>query len=203
LTKRPRKKPIVEEDPDFDSKGVEEAKFPCLQCNKFKARKQHELDKHSFEKHASNRLCTQCGHMSSTYKDFVAHNETHLFNCDICGKKVLGVRALRAHMKKHDLKKEDCAGVATSKVACDICGILLLPASVKGHMELAHSVEIHRCDLCGHTTNCKAKLLDHRNRHFEKLSTCPECGKMVKNIKRHFRRTCSGKKIRDILLSFV
>ena len=56
---RPRKKPIVEEDPDFDSKGVEEAKFPCLQCNKFKARKQHELDKHSFEKHASNRLCTQ------------------------------------------------------------------------------------------------------------------------------------------------
>ena len=57
---RARKKAIIEEeDPDFDSKGLEEAKFPCLQCNKFKARKQHELDKHAFERHASNRLCTQ------------------------------------------------------------------------------------------------------------------------------------------------
>ena len=58
---RRKKKDIIEneeEENGLEDDGLEAAKYPCLQC-KFKARKQQDLDRHAFEKHKVNRLCTQ------------------------------------------------------------------------------------------------------------------------------------------------
>ena len=57
---RRKKKDITEneEEDGLEDDGQEAAKYPCLQC-KFKARKQQDLDRHAFEKHKVNRLCTQ------------------------------------------------------------------------------------------------------------------------------------------------
>ena len=57
---RRKKKDITEneEEDGLEDDGLEAAKYPCLQC-KFKARKQQDLDRHAFEKHKVNRLCTQ------------------------------------------------------------------------------------------------------------------------------------------------
>jgi len=180
--------------------GEEEIKYPCHLC-KYKARTSSDLEKHAFEKHDANRLCTQCGHLSDTYKDFIKHNETHLFTCEICHKKLLGVRVLKAHMKLHQSKEEAPGGggsalTDTPKVPCDICGVLLQELSLKHHIAQVHSNEIHQCDVCDFTANTKYKITDHRKRHFGTMSTCPECGKTVKNLKRHFRRNCGGKRER-------
>jgi len=179
--------------------GEEEIKYPCHLC-KHKARTSADLEKHAFEKHDANRLCTQCGHLSDTYKDFIKHNETHLFSCEVCHKKMLGVRVLRAHMKLHQ-SKEEAPGGSTAlseipKVPCDICGVLLQELSLKHHIAQVHSNEIHQCDVCDFTANTKYKITDHRRRHFGTVSDCPECGKTVKNLKRHFRRNCGGKRER-------
>jgi len=79
------------------------------------------------------------------------------------------------------------------KVACDICGILVLEVSLKQHIDGVHSTEVLKCDLCDYSANSKVKIMDHRKRHFREISKCPECGKMVKSLKRHFRRMCGRK----------
>ena len=43
--------------------GEEEIKYPCHLC-KYKARTSSDLEKHAFEKHDANRLCTQVCHFN-------------------------------------------------------------------------------------------------------------------------------------------
>ena len=52
--KKKKEKPL----PNLDKIERDKLKIPCLQC-KFKTKRQADLDKHVFEKHETNRLCTQ------------------------------------------------------------------------------------------------------------------------------------------------
>ena len=36
-----------------------------------------------------------------SFKDYVSHNQTHLWTCEICKKKILGMKGFRWHMRKH------------------------------------------------------------------------------------------------------
>jgi len=169
--------------------------IPCTLCD-FQAKNNHFLDKHTFEEHEASRLCTQCGYLCISFKDYVSHNQTHLWTCEICKKKVLGMKGFRWHMRKHKTgAEEDKTSIA--KVPCDICGVFMLEKSLKHHHLNDHSEEIIKCDICDYTANSKYKVAVHRKRHFNKITNCPECGKVVKDLKSHFRRKCGNTKEKE------
>ena len=126
----------------------------------------------------------QCGHLSDTYEDFVAHNNTHVYTCEICNSKYLGARSLKAHMvRAHPEDKE--------KVPCDICGKMVHAYGLSMHKENSHSTDVHQCDRCDYATNSKYKYKIHYKRHFMITKECTECGKAVKDLKKHFRDFCN------------
>ena len=63
---RPKKEVAYFDDVDADC----EEKSKMLRCHlcTFKAKSGIGLERHAFEKHEANRLCTQCGHLSDTFK---------------------------------------------------------------------------------------------------------------------------------------
>eukprot|EP00088_Acartia_fossae_P024070 TRINITY_DN2504_c2_g1_i3.p1 TRINITY_DN2504_c2_g1~~TRINITY_DN2504_c2_g1_i3.p1 ORF type:complete len:616 (+),score=167.97 TRINITY_DN2504_c2_g1_i3:81-1928(+) len=183
---RPRKDFNTEAETDEDK-----AKLVCHLCN-YKAKSQIGLEQHAFEQHEANRLCTQCGHLSETFEDYLKHDKSHSMSCEVCQKIILGARNLRVHMKLHETKVEDSSEV--NRIPCDICGHLLRANSMYSHMLHVHSSEVHKCDVCDFTTNTKPKLNIHRRKHFKKLVECPECKKMVKDLNLHFFRSCANKK---------
>eukprot|EP00088_Acartia_fossae_P024075 TRINITY_DN2504_c2_g2_i1.p1 TRINITY_DN2504_c2_g2~~TRINITY_DN2504_c2_g2_i1.p1 ORF type:complete len:612 (+),score=137.26 TRINITY_DN2504_c2_g2_i1:81-1916(+) len=192
---RPRKDGIYSEESSSGPKTeYDKTKKICHVC-KFRAKTLVELEKHAFEVHEANRLCTQCGHLSDTYDDYVKHDKSHLFNCDMCQKKILGSKNLRKHMKTHETKKEDSSKLP--RVPCDVCGQLLRENSIYSHMRLVHCTEVHKCDLCDFTTNAKSRLDIHRKKHFNKAVECPECGKVVKDMRKHLLRKCGNSKEKE------
>ena len=129
-------------------------------------------------------ILLQCGHLSDTYEDFVAHNNTHVYTCEICNSKYLGARSLKAHMvRAHPEDKE--------KVPCDICGKMVHAYGLSMHKENSHSTDVHQCDRCDYATNSKYKYKIHYKRHFMSTKECTECGKAVKDLKKHFRDFCN------------
>eukprot|EP00088_Acartia_fossae_P024071 TRINITY_DN2504_c2_g1_i4.p1 TRINITY_DN2504_c2_g1~~TRINITY_DN2504_c2_g1_i4.p1 ORF type:complete len:580 (+),score=150.99 TRINITY_DN2504_c2_g1_i4:1-1740(+) len=185
---RPRKNYFLEQSSAENDE--DKVKMLCHLCN-FKAKSHIGLERHAFEQHEANQLCTQCGHLSETFDDYLKHDKSHSFNCEVCQKNILGARNLKVHMKMHETKKEDGE---VNRIPCDICGHLLRANSMYSHMLHVHSSEVHKCDVCDFTTNTKPKLNIHRRKHFKKLVECPECKKMVKDLNLHFFRSCANKK---------
>ena len=44
-----------------------------------------------------------------------------------------------------------------------------------------------KCDLCDYVANSKQKMKWHTANHFSDFKECPNCGKMTKKLKAHFR----------------
>jgi len=158
----------------------------CKQCG-FKAPYQLALDKHEFKEHQATRLCVQCGHISTTYEDFISHDKTHLIKCEQCETKVFGRAALKIHIRKHHEKKEE------REVPCDVCGTLVFEKSLNCHKEAVHSGIEYKCDLCDYVTTYKYAIKQHKKRHFKEPQKCPECGKMFKSLSQHYRRSCPAR----------
>eukprot|EP00088_Acartia_fossae_P028223 TRINITY_DN2901_c0_g1_i2.p1 TRINITY_DN2901_c0_g1~~TRINITY_DN2901_c0_g1_i2.p1 ORF type:complete len:618 (-),score=140.71 TRINITY_DN2901_c0_g1_i2:87-1940(-) len=192
---RPRKNISYDEN-DEEGKAPPAKFFFCTVCN-FKALNSVGLERHMFAEHEANRLCTQCGHLSDTYKDYLAHDKTHVYICEVCQKSVMGRKGLQNHMKSHEETKAQKDEKEMSKVPCDKCGKFVLQRSMYAHMSLVHATEDVKCDLCEFTTNAKAKLAKHRRLHFKRPETCPNCGKLVKDLKKHFFRKCGRSAMTD------
>jgi len=161
----------------------------CKQCG-FKAPYQLALDKHEFQVHQATRLCVQCGHVSTTYEDYISHDKTHLLQCEQCDRKVFGSLALKHHMNKIHEKKEQ------EKVSCDLCGVMISANSMKTHMFSKHGgLKDLKCELCSFVTNSKIILRAHKKSHFTPVKKCPECGGMFKALAKHYARSCSARKL--------
>lgn len=172
--------------------------LPCASCD-YKAKDNHDFDKHTFTEHEASRLCTQCGYLSTSFRDYTSHNQTHIFTCEICQEKKLGLKGFRKHMKSHETQHINVSVAKPTpkkeynRVTCDMCGVLLFENNLKQHILTEHTHETHKCDLCDYTANTKLKVQNHRRSHFVKMSKCHECGKNVKDIRKHFLRNCAGK----------
>ena len=112
----------------------------------------------------------------------------------ILQEKKLGLKGFRKHMKSHEAPENIPVPLTTfrkefnTQVPCDMCGLLLFENKLKSHKLTKHTHETHNCDLCNYTANNKVKVRNHRKSHFVKMSKCNECGKNVKDVRRHFLR---------------
>ena len=84
--------------------------------------------------------------------------------------------------KSHSFNSHVC----TTKWQCKICGICL-----KSHKHLeSHVKSIHNIGKQSNCRFCGIKVFNRRNheRQFHKSrQTCPDCGKIVKNMKHHYQ----------------
>jgi len=157
----------------------------CSQCD-FKSKVERNLDKHCFDVHETNRLCTKCGHLSDNYDQYIQHLKTHPVKCPICNRLVAvnNRRSLELHISKmhKEQNEEDII-----KVPCDMCGKLVNEKSLQSHQKMAHGNKTVKCDVCNSMFVTEAAMLKHREQHFKSNSTCPECGKQVKHLAGHLR----------------
>eukprot|EP00088_Acartia_fossae_P024072 TRINITY_DN2504_c2_g1_i5.p1 TRINITY_DN2504_c2_g1~~TRINITY_DN2504_c2_g1_i5.p1 ORF type:complete len:626 (+),score=101.23 TRINITY_DN2504_c2_g1_i5:81-1958(+) len=169
----------------------EKAKLLCNLCE-FRALSGKGLERHAFEIHETNRLCTQCGHLSETFDDYLEHDQIHPLKCEVCEANILGSRRMKSHMKMHETKNEDKPEL--DRTTCSVCGQLVRICSLSAHMKQMHSTEVFECDVCGKTANSKSRITTHRKKHFMKPIECPECGTFVKDLQLHFNWKCGNKK---------
>lgn len=115
-------------------------------------------------------------------------NRYHLkimpFQCDVCNKRFLDKRKLKAHIDRH---------MGTSKRVCDICGDTLgsTTALVK-HKRLHTGERPYPCHLCDVSLNSASERKFHiQRKHTEKSHPCPLCDTMFHTpyfVRRHIQQ---------------
>jgi len=184
------------------TKKHEPSSYTCNLCD-FKVKNQdfsshdsnlNKLIRHGFEVHKTERLCTQCGHLSNSYDEYKAHEKTHLVTCEICQEKFVSKQAMKKHKKMKHTDRD------IVKVSCEVCGKLLSEASLKNHMIGVHGDQKYTCDICHQVFNTTlGNFKKHRQNHLQKPEKCPECGKLVKRLAQHLSlNQCGNTKSKEV-----
>ncbi|XP_025156001.1 zinc finger protein 624-like [Harpegnathos saltator] len=138
-------------------KHTHEHKYMCDEegCGK-KFKLKSDLTKHKRQNHSNEPYtCKKCGHVSSSFSEYRAHNFMHLKRkvaCQICGKEIFKHK-LHIHLKIHGEKT----------FACSICGKKFHRGThLQRHM-LTHSQQRpYACNICSAVFVERQALDTHR-----------------------------------------
>jgi KRAB domain-containing zinc finger protein len=167
----------------FNHEHVTKTALPheCIQCGKQDFCLQR-LQKHidNFRGPCHNNQCTQCHDFFKSHQDYKVHVEKIHFGiwkyrCDDCEKVFDSIQASREHRLEAHKRKQPLKH--TVPTMCDICGKVLKGSSIPNHMKLVHMSELPDTP-CPHCGKIVKELQRHIKRSHEKL-TCDLCGKLV------------------------
>jgi len=158
----------------------------CDVCNK-KFMTPNLLKKHKVS-HISidlrKQTCPQCGVkvISLNQHDRMVHqNELHIPCTEKdCNKMFVTIHHLKRHIRNVHEK---------AKLACPQCEIMLGVDNLKRHIRIVHDKRRdHNCMECKKTFQTKTHLNNHVSRVHRKIrEKCPDCGKLVQDVKNHHR----------------
>ena len=152
--------------------------------------------------------CKLCDFSSLRRLNVLRHIESVHFNsapisCDICGK-VVKQNYIETHISLFhttkdfhtkckeclkDIPSEDFKDHQCEMMACEQCGKLFPRRGLlMGHVKSVHVSESHGCSVCGNVFTSKGRLKYHMKTHEDK-KPCPECGMLVRNIRKHVQRS--------------
>ena len=81
---------------------------------------------------------------------------------------------------------------------CPHCGKTLGVSSLHAHIKHVHTGELRLCSKCPFSTKNMSTLKNHfRVKHTSWKQSCQFCGKIVKDVKTHWRATMCGKDVDD------
>ena len=194
------KKTKEEGDSDKERKRAKrreyKKKYKCDCCEEFRTKSLDSLQKHKFEKH-DQTLCSQCGANFRHYVDLRAHLNSHRepIKCDDCEEVFKDPKKRKWHMKKEHGKSRYSMRDET-KVVCQECGIVLQSqAGLESHYKRKHSGDPSQkvpCPHCDYTDWTQGGINGHIRRVHDinfKPASCPFCGKLIKRLRDHLRRT--------------
>ena len=159
------------------AKAVEE-RFNCAECSVSFLYK-ITLEKHIDNVHGSSSghiKCTQCEAMCTTKKSLKLHS-----------------------MQIHGIYKAPNRGKEGG--TCEACGKYVNKFLVD-HMRQSHTVPEKACDQCDFRTTMTGNLKRHikvNHEDFEKCEPCPHCGRTIKYLEYHLKRTNCGRKPEDMI----
>ena len=177
----------------LNKERVKRPHFKCqLGCGKKVNKKvnRHKISvtEHNLEVHSIPFSC--CSQTYDHIKSYKKHlNQSHHnYQCDICAATFYTKEPLDSHKKwQHEAIPQQCPQCPS------------VVKNVDSHIKQVHPKELFICTVCTFTTKYKKYLEDHfKTVHSDETKkTCNSCGKTLKKLKAHLRRTqCgTGKKI--------
>ena len=163
----------------------------CCSCNK-------SMSVYNYVKHLQNQLDLA---MTALQPKNVNLHKVHrclLFQCQLCqSTRTVPEKAIRLYLllTKHITRYHETGSSGDEKIACDICGNLVVKFYLKNHkkahmLEQTNSLKTLKvaCDICGKAIN-KKRISVHRRTHFEKFP-CQYCSKIFnrkENLRVHER----------------
>ena len=167
----------------FNHEHVTKTSIPheCIQCGKQDYCLQR-LQKHidNFRGPFHSNQCTQCLDTFQTHQAYqehvnLVHHGVWKFRCDECEEVFDSLELAKEHrLAVHKRKQPPKHTVPTM---CDICGKVLKGSSIPNHMKLVHMTEVPDTP-CPHCGKVVKELQRHIKRSHEKLP-CDLCGKLV------------------------
>jgi len=190
--------------------------FYCEHCPKVFTKKSKLKSHRRMHTGEKPYTCNECNKTFSQQSNLKNHMRSHTgvktFLCDQCDKKYTHSHQLKRHVKTVHLniRDKECPhcdykthtssslkihvdGMHKNtevKEICPYCGVSF--KYVQAHIRQIHTeIEKKMCHLCEFSANVQSQVDRHILKvHQAEGQTCPTCGKMVKDLKRHFQRGC-------------
>ncbi|XP_044744052.1 zinc finger protein 615-like [Chrysoperla carnea] len=133
----------------------------CSQCTA-KFYHQLQLEQHQRNTHTEKKeyVCDVCG-KEFTLKYYlrehqITHSNVRHHTCEYCKKGFKHKGTLRAHIKLVHIEPE-------RREMCNVCGKLILPSTLRSHLESHDKETVYKCPDCGKIYNNKYVLRGHIN----------------------------------------
>ena len=139
------------------------------------------------------------------YRKHIFHHRVLSFRCE-CVYEVVNEWSIRSHVYSHhrgnfhckkcrtefdtvgDLATHELTHETPKLFMCELCDVTTETLNaLQGHMRCVHDETPYECNICTKIFKGKMKFNSHIKRTHAELQPCSECGKLVKNIRRHLQ----------------
>ncbi|XP_003746708.1 zinc finger protein 596 [Galendromus occidentalis] len=179
----------------------------CRQCE-YRCARLDALRQHERTHARTNPLtCSRCGYLAQDAEEAALHQKVHYNMCEVCGRVLHSVRALRLHQREHlwncsfcKFNSEDAeklaehetmwhldVGVSSSSDAiltCDLCEYeTVRPNHLQRHALIHSGEKPHACRQCDFRCARQDALRQHERTHARTNPlTCASCGFLSEDV---------------------